>query len=155
MNHHSRAMNVFFRWVGRPAGRGICRLNQADRRQQSAGKAQSPQQDTGSEVVAKPLKVCIVGSGNWGAVVSKIIGSNVKNTKKFVPTVKMWVFEEGVSGRKLTDITNSDHENIKYLPGHRLPENVVATPSLSQAAQDADLLPHASSFEPSVMRLPT
>lgn len=96
------------------------------------------------DVVAKPLKVCIVGSGNWGSVVSKIIGSNVKNMKKFAPMVKMWVFEEVVSRRKLTDIINSDHENVKYLLGHRLPENVVATSSLSQAVQDADLLVFAS-----------
>lgn len=144
MNHHTRAMNVVLRRVGRPAGRGTCRLDQADRRQQSAGKAQSPRPDSGVEVVAKPLKVCIVGSGNWGSVVSKIIGSNVKTMKKFAPTVKMWVFQEVVSGRKLTDIINSDHENVKYLPGHRLPENVVATPSLSQAVQDADLLVFAS-----------
>ncbi|KAH0515543.1 Glycerol-3-phosphate dehydrogenase 1-like protein [Microtus ochrogaster] len=37
----------------------------------------------------------------------------MKNTKKFAPMVKMRVFEEVVSGRKLTDIINSDHENIK------------------------------------------
>lgn len=56
----------------------------------------------------------------------------------------MWVFEEMVNGRKLTDIINSDHENVKHLPGHRLPENVVATSSLGQAVQDADLLVFAS-----------
>ncbi len=39
---------------------------------------------------------------------------------------QMWVFEEEVHGRKLTEIINTDHENVKYLPGHKLPENVVA-----------------------------
>ena len=29
----------------------------------------------------------------------------------------MWVFEEEVDGRKLTEIINTDHENVKYLPG--------------------------------------
>jgi hypothetical protein len=38
----------------------------------------------------------------------------------------MWVFEEEVGGRKLTEIINTDHENVKYLPGHKLPVNVVA-----------------------------
>ena len=38
----------------------------------------------------------------------------------------MWVYEELVNGRKLTEIINTDHENVKYLPGHKLPENVVA-----------------------------
>lgn len=29
----------------------------------------------------------------------------------------MWVFEEVVRGRKLSEIINTDHENTKYLPG--------------------------------------
>ncbi|CAO2633313.1 Glycerol-3-phosphate dehydrogenase 1-like protein, partial [Lemmus lemmus] len=101
---------------------------------------QSVQQRSGLAMAAAPLKVCIVGSGNWGSAVAKIIGNNVKNLQKFASTVKMWVFEETVNGRKLTDIINNDHENVKYLPGHKLPENVVAVPNLSEAVQDADLL---------------
>nr|XP_058933381.1 glycerol-3-phosphate dehydrogenase 1-like protein isoform X4 [Kogia breviceps] len=65
--------------------------------------------------------------GSWrerGSAVAKIIGDNVKKLQKFASTVKMWVFEETVNGRKLTDIINNDHENVKYLPGHKLPENV-------------------------------
>lgn len=38
----------------------------------------------------------------------------------------MWVFEEMINGRKLTEIINQDHENVKYLPGFKLPENVVS-----------------------------
>ncbi|XP_059965517.1 glycerol-3-phosphate dehydrogenase 1-like protein isoform X3 [Mesoplodon densirostris] len=75
-----------------------------------------------------------------GSAVAKIIGDNVKKLQKFASTVKMWVFEETVNGRKLTDIINNDHENVKYLPGHKLPENVVAVANLSEAVQDADLL---------------
>ena len=60
-----------------------------------------------------------------GSAVAKIIGNNVKKLQKCASTVKMWVFEETVNGRKLTDIINNDHENVKYLPGHKLPENVV------------------------------
>uniref|UniRef100_A0A8P0PR79 Glycerol-3-phosphate dehydrogenase [NAD(+)] n=2 Tax=Canis lupus familiaris TaxID=9615 RepID=A0A8P0PR79_CANLF len=91
-------------------------------------------------MAAAPLKVCIVGSGNWGSAVAKIIGNNVKKLTKFASTVKMWVFEETVNGRKLTDIINNDHENVKYLPGHKLPENVIAVPNLGEAVKDADLL---------------
>ena len=29
----------------------------------------------------------------------------------------MWVFEEVVNGRKLSDIINETNENVKYLPG--------------------------------------
>ena len=46
--------------------------------------------------------------------------------------VRMWVFEEEVDGQKLTEIINTQHENVKYLPvrtatdpvpalGHRAP----------------------------------
>uniref|UniRef100_A0A8C6CP46 Glycerol-3-phosphate dehydrogenase [NAD(+)] n=1 Tax=Moschus moschiferus TaxID=68415 RepID=A0A8C6CP46_MOSMO len=87
-----------------------------------------------------PLKVCIVGSGNWGSAIAKIIGNNVMKLQKFASTVKMWVFEEMVNGRKLIDIINNDHENVKYLPGHKLPDNVIAVPSLSEVVWDADLL---------------
>lgn len=43
----------------------------------------------------------------------------------------MWVFEEMVNGRKLTEIINTEHENVKYLPGHKLPTNVVSTPAFA------------------------
>jgi glycerol-3-phosphate dehydrogenase (NAD+) len=42
----------------------------------------------------------------------------------------MWVFEEDIGGRKLTEIINTQHENVKYLPGHKLPHNVVSPSSL-------------------------
>lgn len=38
----------------------------------------------------------------------------------------MWVFEELIDGRKLTEIINETHENVKYLPKHKLPANVVS-----------------------------
>lgn len=52
----------------------------------------------------------------------------------------MYVYEEMVNDRKLTEIINTDHENVKYLPGHKLPENVVAVPDVVQAADGADIL---------------
>ena len=45
--------------------------------------------------------------------------------------VTMYVFEEMIEGKKLTEIINTTHENVKYLPGHKLPENVVSN-SLSR-----------------------
>ena len=39
----------------------------------------------------------------------------------------MYMYEELVDGRKLTEIVNTEHENVKYLPGIKLPENVVST----------------------------
>ncbi|XP_062394339.1 glycerol-3-phosphate dehydrogenase 1-like protein isoform X2 [Sardina pilchardus] len=89
--------------------------------------------------MAVPLKVCIVGSGNWGSAIARIIGNNAKSLPRFASTVKMWVFEENINGKKLTEIINTDHENVKYLPGYKLPENV-AVPQLRDAADGADLL---------------
>ena len=39
----------------------------------------------------------------------------------------MWVFEEMVNGKKLTEIINETHCNVKYLPDFTLPDNVVGT----------------------------
>ncbi|XP_039531108.1 glycerol-3-phosphate dehydrogenase 1a isoform X2 [Pimephales promelas] len=89
--------------------------------------------------MASPKRVCIVGSGNWGSAIAKIVGRNTVNNSKFHSTVNMWVFEEMVDGRKLTEIINTDHENVKYLPGHKLPENV-AVSDLLDAAKSADIL---------------
>ena len=48
----------------------------------------------------------------------------------FKPQIKVWVFEEEVDGRKLSEIINERHENVKYLPGVKLPENIIACPDL-------------------------
>lgn len=62
-----------------------------------------------------------------GSSIAKIIGHNVKASNRFDPMVNMWVFEEMVDGRKLSEVINTEHENVKYLPGHKLPRNVVST----------------------------
>nr|XP_055024377.1 glycerol-3-phosphate dehydrogenase 1a [Misgurnus anguillicaudatus] len=90
--------------------------------------------------MSSPKKICIVGSGNWGSAIAKIVGFNAKNNSKFDSTVNMWVYEEMVNGRKLSEIINTEHENVKYLPGNKLPENVVAVADLLEAAKNADIL---------------
>lgn len=88
-----------------------------------------------------PKKVCIIGSGNWGSAIAKLVGGNTSsNPDLFVEETPMWVFEEDVNGRKLTEIINTDHENVKYLPGQKLPVNIVAVPNVVDAAKDADVL---------------
>jgi len=69
----------------------------------------------------------------------------------------MWVYEEEVtvpkdsklydpestlckSPQKLSHIINNLHENVKYLPGIRLPNNLVANPSLVDAVKDSTIL---------------
>jgi glycerol-3-phosphate dehydrogenase (NAD+) len=85
-------------------------------------------------------RVCIVGSGNWGSGIAKIIGRNVRGSEIFEEDVKMWVFEELVDGRKLTDIINTEHENVRYLPGIKIPENVYAEADLLKAVEGATIL---------------
>lgn len=82
----------------------------------------------------------VVGAGNWGSAACKLIGENVKRFEKYDKTVRVWVFEEIVDGRKLTEIINTTHVNVKYLPDHKLPENVVAVPDLVQACEGANVL---------------
>eukprot|EP00934_Nitzschia_sp_Nitz4_P002424 Nitzschia sp. Nitz4//scaffold43_size134323//14517//15931//NITZ4_003278-RA/size134323-snap-gene-0.76-mRNA-1//-1//CDS//3329551885//2419//frame0 len=89
-------------------------------------------------------RVCIIGSGNWGSVISTKIGHNCERLPYFENIVNMWVFEEMVTvdgeTRKLTELINTRHENVKYLPGIQLPHNVVAESDLTKACKDATLL---------------
>jgi glycerol-3-phosphate dehydrogenase (NAD+) len=83
-------------------------------------------------------RVCIVGSGNFGSTIAKIIGQNIVNLPDFDNEVRMYVYDEVVNGESLVHIINTRHENVKYLPGVALPENVVAVPDLGVAATGCD-----------------
>lgn len=86
-------------------------------------------------------KVAIIGSGNWGSAIARVVGENVKQfSNLFHETIQMYVYEELIEGRKLTEIINQEHENVKYLKGYKLPSNVVANPDVLSTAQDADIL---------------
>mmetsp|Transcript_19075 Transcript_19075/g.31243 ORF Transcript_19075/g.31243 Transcript_19075/m.31243 type:complete len:707 (+) Transcript_19075:131-2251(+) len=94
-----------------------------------------------SEHEKKPFKVTVVGSGNFGTTVAKIVAENAAaRPERFTEDIRMWVYEEDIDGQKLTDIINTKHENVKYLPGITLPENVRAVPDLGDACKDADIL---------------
>ena len=65
-------------------------------------------------------KVCIIGSGNWGSAIATIVGRNCERLHFCEKDVNMWVYEEQVEvdGQllPLTEVINSYHENVKYLP---------------------------------------
>jgi glycerol-3-phosphate dehydrogenase (NAD+) len=82
-----------------------------------------------------------------------------ENTKEhpelFQEEVQMWVYEEDVSipkdskhydsakgeaPQKLTSIINTYHENVKYLPNIALPKNIIANPSVVDAAKGSSIL---------------
>ncbi|GAO13197.1 uncharacterized protein UV8b_03608 [Ustilaginoidea virens] len=104
----------------------------------------------------KKHKVTVVGSGNWGSTIAKIVAENTKQHHHvFEEQVQMWVYEEDVvigagskhfdasvgdKPQKLTAIINNHHENVKYLPGITLPSNIIANPSLVDAVKDSSIL---------------
>ncbi|PHH61085.1 hypothetical protein CDD81_796 [Ophiocordyceps australis] len=104
----------------------------------------------------KKHKVTIVGSGNWGSTIAKIVAENTQAHRDiFEPEVQMWVYEEDVTiptwskhydsaradqTHKLTTVINKYHENVKYLPGITLPSNIIANPSLVDAVSDSTIL---------------
>ena len=92
-----------------------------------------------------PFSVNTVGSGNWGSAIATMVGKNCQRLAHCEQKVNMWVYEEIIeafdgSKQKLTDIINSQHENVKYLPGIQLPKNVVAVADLATACEGATLL---------------
>ncbi|CRH02591.1 glycerol-3-phosphate dehydrogenase, putative [Plasmodium relictum] len=87
-----------------------------------------------------PLKISILGSGNWASAISKVVGTNAKNNYLFENEVKMWVRDEVVDGESIVDIINQKHENVRYLKGVTLPHNVVAYSDIAQVINNADLL---------------
>lgn len=62
-----------------------------------------------------------------GSAIAKIVGANATKFPEFDDRVNMFVYEEMIEGKKLTEIINTTHENVKYLPGHQLPPNVVSS----------------------------
>lgn len=87
----------------------------------------------------KALKVAVLGSGAWGTALARLIATNVARLPDFQKEVAMWVHEEMVDGRKITEIINEDHKT-KYLPGFDLPHNILAVPDPVEAVKDAHVL---------------
>ncbi|CAF4940179.1 unnamed protein product, partial [Rotaria sp. Silwood1] len=87
-------------------------------------------------------KITVIGSGNWGTTIAIHIGEKVRELKdKYDQKLMMWCKEETLeNGKKLTEVINEQHENIKYLPHERIPDNVVAEPDLCASVKDADIL---------------
>lgn len=61
-----------------------------------------------------------------GSAIARIVGANAARLDRFDDRVTMYVFEEMIEGKKLTEIINETHVNVKYLPNQKLPVNVVS-----------------------------
>jgi glycerol-3-phosphate dehydrogenase (NAD(P)+) len=75
----------------------------------------------------KPV-VGVVGAGNWGTTLAKVIGGNERQTLLWArePEVRQSVAEE--------------HENRMFLPGYRLPDTVRPTGELHEICDQCDLI---------------
>lgn len=59
------------------------------------------------------------------------MGHNARqHSDMFEEEVRMWVFEEQVDGKNLTDIINEKHENVKY-------DIVVQSPYINHASDNS------------------
>ena len=56
----------------------------------------------------------VIGITNRASALSIILGKNVKKYRCYENEIKMWVYEEMIGERKLSDIINEEHENVKY-----------------------------------------
>ncbi|KAL6927142.1 hypothetical protein ACO0SA_003432 [Hanseniaspora valbyensis] len=95
----------------------------------------------------KPLRVSVIGGGNWGTTIAKVVSeSALEYPMLFDINVRWWVHEEDVIYKgeehpaKISYILNNFHENVKYLPGVRLPDNLHATGNMLEAIEDCDIL---------------
>merc|ERR1719231_392363 len=88
----------------------------------------------------------MIGSGNFGSALVRILGRNALEKPEFDDTVTMYVHEEMIDGKPLTQIINETNENVKYLKCAKFTPNVVADPDVSSACAGATMvcfcLPH-------------
>jgi len=91
-------------------------------------------------------KICMIGSGNFGSALVRILGRNALRHDVFDNEVKMYVHQEMIDGKPLTEIINETNENVKYLKGAKFTSNVVASPDIADAVKGATMicfcLPH-------------
>jgi glycerol-3-phosphate dehydrogenase (NAD(P)+) len=73
-------------------------------------------------------KTAVIGAGAWGTAVAKVIAEKGKD-------VVIWSFEE-----ETCDDINRCHENSRFLPGVKLPENLRASSNLVETASGCEFL---------------
>lgn len=89
-------------------------------------------------------RVCMIGSGNMGTTMAKLVAENIANIPDFESEVRMYTFDEEAEfqGEKISivEVINKHHENTKYLPGIKLPSAVVAISDVVKTVEGCDYL---------------
>jgi glycerol-3-phosphate dehydrogenase (NAD(P)+) len=73
------------------------------------------------------LRVAVLGAGSWGTAVASLASHDAPTT--------LWARRPEVARE-----VNEQHSNERYLPGSRLPEQLMATDSIEDAVRDADVV---------------
>lgn len=76
-------------------------------------------------------KIAIIGAGSFGTTLSVLLGEKGYN-------VHLWVRE-----KELLDEITSKHENLEYLKGIKIPDNVTANNSLQEVVKNSDFVINA------------
>ncbi|MCK5077572.1 MAG: NAD(P)-dependent glycerol-3-phosphate dehydrogenase, partial [Calditrichia bacterium] len=74
------------------------------------------------------LKISVLGAGSWGTTIANLLANNGLNTT-------LWVFEEPVYKDML-----KKKQNVKYLPGVFIPDQLNLTLSLEESVKDIDII---------------
>lgn len=74
------------------------------------------------------MKIAVIGAGSWGTALAILLGE-----KGF--DVKLWARRE-----QLANEIESKRENIQYLPGIKIPGNVIADHSLKNALENSEII---------------
>ncbi|MCD4742862.1 MAG: NAD(P)-dependent glycerol-3-phosphate dehydrogenase [Desulfobacteraceae bacterium] len=81
-----------------------------------------------TEIDIDNTKIGVVGAGSWGTALAKLLAEKGFN-------MDLWAFEPEVKEQ-----IETKRENIFFLPGKKLPENIVCTNNLEKAVKGKDLV---------------
>ena len=100
--------------------------------------------DTIETNIIRKKKIVIVGGGNFGTAISnRIVLNLIENpllSTQYDSNVTLWIYDEIVNDKKLSEIINETHENIKYLPGIILSTSIHVETDINIAINDADVI---------------
>lgn len=90
---------------------------------------------------AEARRIGVLGGGSWGTTAAKVIAENIRDKPQhFHQEVLLWIFDEKVHDKNLSDIINSEHTNPKYLPDISLPNEIRAVTDILQVGSACDIL---------------